>query len=62
MMFINPILTLLGIMGLVVVNDPSNGGFNKNWGANLVLGIGVASLVAGTLYFGKMLRDYYRSR
>jgi uncharacterized membrane protein len=57
-----PLLLILCIMGLVVVNEPSNGGFLKNWGANLVLGVGVVFLTAATLFFGKLLRDYYRSK
>jgi hypothetical protein len=57
-----PLFLSLCIMGLVVVNGPKYGGFLKNWGANLVLGIGVVFITAATLYFGKLLRDYYRSK
>jgi hypothetical protein len=57
-----PLLIVLCVMGLVVVNGPSNGGFLKNWGDNLALGIGLAFLTANTLYNGKLLRDYYRSK
>ena len=57
-----PFLIIFCIMWLVIVNDPSHGGFLKNWGANLVLGVGVTFLTTGTLYFGKLLRDYYRSK
>ena len=65
MMFTNPILIILAIMGLIVANDPSHGGFKQNLGANLFFGIGVAVLTAATLYFGKLLRDtnkYYPVR
>ena len=57
MMFQSPIFIILGIIGLVVANDPSHGGFGKNLGANLFFGIGVAVLTAATLYFWKLLRD-----
>jgi peptidoglycan/LPS O-acetylase OafA/YrhL len=55
-----PLLIIFCIVWLVIVNAPSHGGFLKNLGANLVLGIGVAFLTAGTLHSGKLLRDYYR--
>jgi hypothetical protein len=56
-MVTNPILIILGITGLVVVNDPSYGGFKKNLGANLFFGIGVVLLIAYTLYCWKLLKD-----
>ncbi len=62
MMFTNPVLIVLGIMGLVVVNDPAHGGFWNNRAVNLFLGIGVVSLVSWTLWHAKLLWEYRRTK